>query len=288
MPIHLDRRRALIVLIAMSPSKLAFAENEAPARIAAIESRIGGRIGLAALDTASGKRVGYRASERFAMCSTFKLLAAAAVLRRVDDGKDKLDRLVPFTAKDLLEYAPVTKEHVKEGAMSLDALCEAAIQWSDNTAGNLLLASFGGPAGLTAYLRSLGDGITRLDRTEPELNTAIQGDERDTTTPDAMLADLRELLTGDALSVKSRNRLEGWLTGNKTGGALIRAGVPADWRVGDKTGRGANHTINDVAILNREGRAPVLLAIYTTQQTASTQAHEAAIAEAARVAVEAL
>src|SRR6059058_2391154 len=152
-------------------------------RIAAIETRTGGRIAVAALDTGNSKRLDYRLQERFPMCSTFKFLAAAAVLKRVDEKQEKLERFVPYDAKDILEYAPVTKEHLKDGGMALGALCAAAIEQSDNTAGNLLLNAIGGPAGLTNFVRTLGDRVTRLDRIEPELNSAIPGDERDTTTP---------------------------------------------------------------------------------------------------------
>jgi beta-lactamase class A len=161
-------------------------ENDAVVRIAAIETRIGGRIGVTALDAANDKHVDYRAEERFAMCSTFKFLAAAAVLKRVDEKKEKLERFMPYGAKDILEYAPVTKEHLKDGGMTLGALCAATIEQSDNTAGNLLLNAIGGPAGLTNFVRTLGDRVTRLDRFEPELNSAIPGDERDTTTPAAI------------------------------------------------------------------------------------------------------
>ncbi|HKQ38103.1 MAG TPA: class A beta-lactamase, partial [Verrucomicrobiae bacterium] len=210
------------------------------ARIARIEGRIGGNIGVAALDTKSGKRISYRAKERFPMCSTFKFLAAAAVLKRVDNKQEQLDRFVRYGPDVILEYAPVTKEHLKEGGMTIGDLCAAAIEMSDNTAGNLLLDSIGGPEGLTRFARSLGDAITRLDRKEPELNSAIAGDERDTTTPDSMLVDMKNLLIGDALSQVSRIHLERWLQNNKTGAAMIRAAVPAGWTVGDKTGRGAN------------------------------------------------
>jgi beta-lactamase class A len=296
LPMHgrLDRRRVLVGAATSLVASSAFAagetprETEATTKLVAIETKVGGRIGVAALDTGSGKRIDRRADQRFPLCSTFKLLAAAAVLRRVDDGKEKLDRLVPYGESDLLSYAPVTKQHVSEGAMTLAALCEAAIEVSDNTAGNLLLATLGGPAGLTAYLRSIGDQTTRLDRTEPTLNTALPGDERDTTTPSAMLGSMQVLLLGKALSSGSRERLEGWLGETKTGAGLIRAGVPADWHVGDKTGRGDNNAWNDVAILRPPGRAPVLLTVYTVEQTAPDDLHKSAIADTVRIAIEAL
>ena len=220
------------------------------------------------------------------MCSTFKFLAAAAVLHRIDQKQDQLNRMVPYTATDLLEYAPVTREHVNEGGMTLSALCAAALDYSDNTAGNLLIKVIGGPAALTRYARSLGDEETRLDRLEPYLNSARPGDERDTTTPAAMLGNLRALLLGDALSPASRLQLETWLEENKTGGKMIPAGLPDNWRVGDKTGRGGEGATNDIAILRPPGRAPILLAVYSVGSTASPDARCAAVAEIAHLVVE--
>jgi len=264
------------------------ARNDAANQIAAIEARLGGRISVAALDTGSGKRFDYRAEERFPMCSTFKFLAAAAVLKRVDEKRDQLDRFVSYDAKDILEYAPVTKAHLKEGGMTLGALCEAAIEQSDNTAGNLLLDAVGGPAGVTNFARSLGDQVTRLDRKEPELNSAIPGDDRDTTTPGSMLADMTRILNGEVLSRSSRRQLEDWLRGNKTGADMIRAGVPTNWIIGDKSGRGANGATNDIAIMRPPDRAPVLLAIYSAGSTATANNRAAAIAEVAKIVTESL
>jgi beta-lactamase class A len=274
------------LLLTFLAASAASGENDATARIAAIETRIGGRIGVAALDTGNDKHLDYRAEERFPMCSTFKFLAAAAVLKRVDEKKEKLDRFVPYNAKDILEYAPVTKEHLKEGGMTLGALCEAAIEQSDNTAGNLLLNAIGGPAGLTNFVRALGDRVTRLDRIEPELNSAIPGDERDTTTPAAISSDMQRLLLGDALSEASRRKLDDWLQRNETGGSMMRAGVPKMWSVGDKTGRGANGATNDIAIMRPPGRAPTLLAIYSVGSTATANDRAAAIAEVTKVVAE--
>ena len=194
--------------------------------IAAIEAREGGRLGLAVLDAGGGAYLGYRDDERFPMCSTFKLLAAAAVLKRVDLGAERLDRKIAYAAADLLDYAPVAKAHVAEGGMSVADLCAAAIDWSDNTAANLILQSIGGPAGFTQFARSLGDSVTRLDRIEPELNASIPGDERDTTSPRAMLDDMRAVLTGSALSEASRRQLESWLVDDKVGDKRLRAGLP--------------------------------------------------------------
>src|SRR5207244_1650130 len=244
---------------------------------------MGGRIGVAALDTSSSKRIDYRPQERFPMCSTFKFLAVAAVLKRVDEKQDKLDRFVPYDVKQILEYAPVTKEHLKKGGMTLGALCAAAIEQSDNTAGNLLLNAVGGPVGLTNFVRTLGDRVTRLDRFEPELNSAIPGDERDTTTPAAICSDIQSLLLGDALSETSRRQLDDWLQRNQTGGPMIRAGVPKTWSVGDKTGRGLNGATNDIAIMRPPGHAPILLAIYSVGSSASANDRMAAVAETAKI-----
>ncbi|PYI75486.1 MAG: class A beta-lactamase, partial [Verrucomicrobia bacterium] len=210
---------AVFVLL-LAAASTSIAQSEFENRVATIEARTGGRIGVAALDTASSKHLDCRSEERFPMCSTFKFLAAAAVLKRVDEKQEKLDRFVPYDAKDILEYAPVTKIHLKEGGMTLGALCAAAIEQSDNTAGNLLLDAIGGPIGLTNFARTIGDKVTRLDRKEPELNSAIADDERDTTTPAAMLADMLQLLLGNTLSPSSRHQLEQWLQANETGASM--------------------------------------------------------------------
>jgi beta-lactamase class A len=279
MPIVSNRRAFLVGLAVLASAQAraasplsAEAANKANDQIAALEAREGGRLGVAVLDTASGSSLAHRAEERFPMCSTFKLLAAAAVLSRVDAGAEKLDRKIPYGQADLLEYAPVTKAHVAEGAMSLGDLCAAAIDWSDNTAANLLLQAIGGPAGFTQFARSLGDDVTRLDRNEPTLNTAIPGDERDTTSPLAMLRAMRAVLLDKKLSETSRRQLETWLIGDKVGDKRIRAGLPPSWRVGDKTGSGDNGTANTIAILWPPGRAALLATVYYTGSSASVDA----------------
>ena len=260
----------------------AFADDVA-SRLADLERRKGGRLGVSALDTRSGRRVGCRIDERFPLCSTFKFLAAAFVLARVDRGEERLDRRVVFSDKDLVTYSPVTKNHVGSAGMSMADICDAAVTLSDNTAGNLLFASFGGPPALTSYLRTLGDGVTRLDRVETELNEGTPGDPRDTTSPAAMLGTMQRLLVGDALSAGSRERLVSWLVANKTGDKRLRAGLPADWRVGDKTGTGGNGSANDVAVAWPPARAPVLVAVYFTGSTISDEARSAVIADAGRI-----
>lgn len=257
-------------------------------QIAALEQQSGGRIGVAALDSANAGQINHRPNERFRLCSTFKLLAAAAVLQRVDAGTERLDRFVTYGKEDLLAYAPVTRAHVGEGGMSLGELCAAALQQSDNTAPNLLLRSLGGPAGLTKFLRAVGDSATRSDRMEPELNQGAADDERDTTTAAAMRADLARLLSGEeVLSAGSRRQLEAWLAGNTTGDKMIRAGLPADWQVGDKTGRSGDGAVNDVAILHPPGRAPIFLAIYTVTRATASEEQNRMVAEVARVVADA-
>jgi beta-lactamase class A len=253
-----------------------------------VERESGGRLGVAVLDTLTGARAGHRADERFPMCSTFKLLAAAAILGRVDAGDERLDRRVRFEASDIVVNSPVTKDRVGGNGMSIADICEAAMTVSDNTAGNLLLARLGGPAGLTAYARSLGDPVTRLDRIEPDLNEATPGDPRDTTTPAAMLSNLRSLALGTALSAKSREQLTAWLLGNKTGGTRLRAGLPDGWRIGDKTGSGENGTTNDVGVVWAPERAPLIVTIYLTQTSATGEQRNATLAAVGRVIAAAL
>lgn len=237
------------------------------------------RIGIAMLDFDNQGRKVRHADERFAMCSTFKFLAVAAVLQRVDRAEDKLDRIIKYGERDILAWAPVTKRHSEEGGMTLEALCFAAIAYSDNTAANLLLQTLGGPAGLTAYARSLGDNVTRLDRTEPELNNVVRGEERDTTSPMAMLRDMETILLGDALSVSMPEKLESWMIQNTTGEAMIRAGVPRDWRVGDKTGQNQTGNSNDIAIIRRPDGRAVLLCIYADAPGAPVESRAKMIAD---------
>lgn len=247
-----------------------------------IEMESGGRLGVAVLDTLSGARSAHRGDQRFPLCSTFKLLAAGAILARVDAGEERLDRRIRFEARDIVSYSPITKDRVGGEGMSLAEICEAAMTVSDNTAGNLLLATLDGPNGLTGYARSLGDGVTRLDRIEPDLNEAAPGDPRDTTSPSAMLADLRALVLGNALSQASKEQLSRWLIGNKTGDTRLRAGLPGGWRVGDKTGSGEHGTTNDVGIIWPPGRAPLLVAIYLTETSKSGEQRNATLAAVGR------
>jgi len=247
----------------------------------AIEAAVAGRLGVAVLDTATGALSGHRLDERFPMCSTFKALAAALVLARVDAGQESLARRVPIASADLMAWAPVSRKHVG-ASLSVAELCEAAITVSDNTAANLLLASVGGPSALTAFLRRIGDPTTRLDRTEPTLNESTPGDPRDTSTPRAMAQTLRTLVLGDALSEAGRARLVQWMTASATGAKRLRAGVPSDWRVADKTGTGRLGTTNDVGLLWPPRRAPLVVVSYLTECKAPEDSREAALASVAR------
>jgi beta-lactamase class A len=266
-----------------SSTGVAFAEAE----LAALEAKFGGRLGVFAVDTGDGATVRHRADERFLMCSTHKMLAVSAILRSSSRQPGLLDRLVHFDRSQLLEYAPVTSQHVADG-MTVSALCQAALTRSDNTAANLLLGILGGPSAVTAFARTLGDEVTRLDRTEPDLNVAAPGDERDTSTPTSMATDLRALATGDALDPASRDLLIGWLTASETGTGLIRAGLPAGWRTGDKSGTGGNGEVNDVAVVWPPGRPPLLIAVYTAPADPDSSAGTATVASAAAIVAKAL
>ena len=245
-----------------------------------LEALSGGRLGVAVLQ-ADGRIEGHRLDERFPMCSTFKWLAAAHVLHRVDAGLERLDRRIAYGRDALLPHSPVTQRHVGDG-MTLGELCHATITTSDNAAANLILATYGGPPGLTAYARALGDGVTRLDRAETALNEAAPGDPRDTTSPRAMAQLLRTTLLGDALSVRSRGQLARWLEACETNGQRLRADLPAGWRMGSKTGSGGRGSTNDVGIFWPPGRPPVLVAAYVTDTRAPQADRNAAIAAVAR------
>jgi beta-lactamase class A len=248
---------------------------------ARLEKDNNGRLGVAVVDTGAGDSIGYRKDERFAMCSTFKMLLAAAVLERVDAGKEKLDRTIAIGATGLLPNSPVSLEHAG-GSMTIRELSAAIVTRSDNTAANLLLDSIGGPPGITRFARSLGDTVTRLDRVETALNEALPGDPRDTTSPAAMAANMRLLLVGNKLSPASREQLIEWLVANRTGDERIRAGLKRDWRVGDKTGSNGENTTNDIAIIWPGDQAPVLVAAYLTVCAGPETKRNAVLAQVGR------
>lgn len=284
MPSISSRRQLLATALALPaiglPSWLrAAAAAPSPEQaLAALEARHGGRVGVLVHDLASGRRLGRRSGERFRLCSTFKWLLAAQVLAAVDAGRESLDRRLAWTQDELIAWSPVTEKHVAEG-LSVGELCAATLTTSDNTAANVLLAAHGGPAGLTAWLRGIGDTVTRLDRIEPQLNGGDPGDPRDTSTPDAMADTMQRVLLGDVLAPASRAQLVDWLLANTTGDARLRAGLPG-WRVGDKTGSDGRHTSNDIAIAwPPGGGGPVLIAAFVTESTGSGAQRDAVLAD---------
>jgi beta-lactamase class A len=249
---------------------------------AEIERSVGGRLGVGVLDTADGRLQGHRLDERFAMCSTFKWLAAACVLSRVDAGQEQLGRRIRYGREVLPANSPVSAQHAGDDGMTVGELCEAAITVSDNAAANLLLQSFGGPAGLTRYLRALGDAVTRLDRNEPTLNEALPDDPRDTTTPRAMAQDLRTALLGNALQPASREQLVRWMLATRTNTRRLGADLPEGWRLASKTGTGERGSTSDVGVYWPPGRAPIVVAVYLAETAAPLDERNAAIARVAR------
>lgn len=282
----LTRRHALAglgALTLLASAKPAWAIDPPAKRVADLEARLGGRLGVYVSDATGRVLIAHRDGERFPMCSTFKFLLGAAALKRAEQGTIKLDQVLPFTKADLLSYAPVTTANVGKGGMSLHDLCAAAVTVSDNTAANVIIKAIGGPAAVTAFARSIGDNDTQLDRMEPDLNSAIPGDPRDTTTPRAIGEDVRRILAGDALSPASLQMLEGWMTSSKTGLKRLRAGLPSGWTVADKTGSGANNTGNVVALLRPPGKPPMFAAVYITGASDGDDAINAGHVEVGRI-----
>ncbi len=284
------RRHLLLALASLPLAAAARPAAERPAahpEFAALERELHGEIGVAAIDSASGLTIGHRMDQRFPMCSTFKTVLAAAMLARADTVPGLLDKRLALPKESFVSYSPITGKHAGD-AMSVAELCAAALQYSDNTAANTLMRELGGPSALTRYARTLGDEHFRLDRWETELNTAIPGDERDTTTPGAMAQTLRKLLLQDGLAPARQNQLREWMLGNTTGDSRIRAAVPAGWRVADKTGTGSYASASDIAVIYPPDRAPLVLAIYTRQPARDAEARSDIIAQAAKAALGAL
>jgi beta-lactamase class A len=257
-------------------------------KLAALEKKSGGRLGVMAIDNAGGAaadRVGYRQTERFPFCSTFKIMLVGAILNRSLEDATLLQRRLRFGARDMVSYSPVTEKSMGAG-MTVSGLCAAALQYSDNTAANLLIAELGGIGEVNRYARNIGDTDFRLDRIETALNSAMPGDERDTTTPQAMAQTLQKLTLGELLPPLQRRMLIDWLRGNTTGGARIRAAVPRGWQVGDKTGSGDYGTTNDVGVIWPGNASPVVLAIYFTQIAENAPMRNDVVAEAARIVAE--
>jgi beta-lactamase class A len=290
-------RRALLVAAALLPlagcgRPVSAPPSPAPSRrsagppdlsrFVALERKHRSRLGVYALATGTGATVAYRADQRFAFCSTFKTLAAAAVLHR--NPLSHLDKRIAFTRADVDSISPITEKHIASG-MTVRQLCDAAIRYSDGTAGNLLMRDIGGPARLTAYLRELGDTVSRMDDYEPELNRMRPKDPRDTTTPRAIAADYQKLVLGDALTADKRALLKDWLSRTLTGAERIRAGLPKGWLVADKTGTGDYGRTNDIAIVWPPHTAPLVVAIMSDRSGYSAPAEDALVAEATRQVV---
>ncbi|MFF0446759.1 class A beta-lactamase [Streptomyces sp. NPDC004609] len=251
------------------------------ARFKALERKFDARLGVYAVDTGTGREVAYNDRERFPHLSTFKALAAGAVLEKYTLGG--MDKVITYSREDLVPHSPVTEKHVGTG-MSLRALCDATVRYSDNAAVNLLLEELGGPRALDAALEKLGDDTTRMERTEPELSRWTPGDTRDTSTPRALAGDLRAYVLGDVLGKAERAQLTTWLRTNTTGDEVIRAGVPKGWVVGDKTGTGSNYGArNDIAVVWPPGSAPIVMAILTNRSGEDDDYDNKLIAEAASV-----
>lgn len=283
---RLSRRQAVVGLSSLPLLGLAtpaLALDPPAQRVAALEKKIGGRVGVYLRDITGRVLVAHRADERFPMCSTFKFLLAAAALKRVDQGQMSLDQILNFGEADLLSYAPVAKANVAKGGLPLAELCAAIVTVSDNTAANVILRNIGGPQAVTAFARSIGDQDTRLDRNEPDLNSAIPGDPRDTTTPQAIGEDMPRLLSGNALAAASQQMLENWMVASKTGLKRVRAGLPNGWVVGDKTGSGANGSANVVAVIRPGNRATLFASVYLTGSSAPAEELDAVHTEVGRI-----
>ncbi|MFP3919186.1 class A beta-lactamase [Lysinibacillus telephonicus] len=250
-----------------------------------LESQFDARLGVYAIDTETGKSTSYRADERFAFASTYKALAAGAILEQ--KSLNELDEMITYTKDDLVTYSPITEKHVDTG-LSLKDIAEAAIRYSDNTAGNLLFNKLGGPAGFESALRNIGDMVTESDRFEPDLNFIVPGDTRDTSTPRALATSLQTYVISDLLPSEKQALIKDWLVGNTTGDTLIRAGVPKDWVVGDKSGAGSYGTRNDIAIVWPPDRDPIVIAILSDRNIEDATYDDALIAEAAKIVINAL
>jgi beta-lactamase class A len=247
-----------------------------------LEAKAQGRLGVHVLNTHTGQEWGYRSDELFMMLSSFKLLASALVLARVDRGEESLERRVRYRKQDLVPWSPITEAHADGEGLTLAQLCHATITTSDNTAGNLILASYGGPQALTAFARQMGDQVTRLDRNEPELNVRVGLEPLDTTSPRAMTMTMHKLLMGHALSPASREVLRQWLLANTTGGKRLKAGLPGGWAIGDKTGTNKTDA-NDIGIIFPPQRGPILVSAYLADSAANGQVKDETLAEVGRL-----
>lgn len=251
-----------------------------------LESEFNGRIGVYAINSGTGKVFSYRANERFPLCSSFKGFLAAAVLAKSQDGHLNISEIVSYQRRKLEHHSPITERFKNEG-MSVSDMTAAALQYSDNGAANMILEKYiGGPYGMTNFMRSIGDSSFRLDRYELDLNTAIPGDDRDTSTPESVAKSLRKLALGNILNTKEKEIYQQWLIGNTTGAERIRYSIPKEWKVGNKTGTcGVYGTANDFAVIWPSGSSPIVIAVYTTKNQKDAKHDDRVIAEASKIAI---
>ena len=277
----LTRRTLLSAALAAAVASTTKAAPRGASGLKSVHKFVGGRMGVHILDSQSGRRIGYDDDARFAMASTCKVPLAAAILWQVDHGAFPPTHLLPISRDQLLPNSPVVEQQLAAGhqGMSVRDLCAAAVTYSDNTAANVLFAGMGGPAPLTAFVRSIGDEVTRFDRNETELNSNAPGDERDTTTPRAMADTMLKIFTQDVLSVASRALLIDCMTLARNGADRIRAGIPRSWLSADKPGTGANGAYNDIALVWPPDRRPILIAAYMSESKRTPKELSAAHAQ---------
>ena len=280
------RFKSICFLLMLSSAGVSALPSDDAALAAAVkqeELALNARIGVAAIDMATGKALSYRGDERFPLNSTHKALSCGALLSEVDKGRLALTASTTFSQSRLVEYSPVTEKAVAPASITWRELCSAAVSVSDNTAANLVVERVGGPAAVTRFLRAIGDNVTRLDRDEPELNSAIPGDERDTTTPVAVSQTLRTLALGEVLKPASRRQLIQWMRDDKVADALLRSTLPAGWTIADKTGAGENGSRSIIAIAWPLTGKPMIVAIYITETESSLTQRNEAIARLGKV-----
>ena len=210
--------------------------------------------------------------------STFKTLACAKLLADVEKELQSFDTSAVITKNAIITWSPVTEKLIGEN-ISLKQACSATMIMSDNTAANIVLTGINGPEALTKFMRSIGDKVTRLDRIEPDLNEALDGDKRDTTTPNAIVKSLHSLLFGDVLSEPSKIQLKQWMIDNKVTGSLLRSVLPENWSIADRSGAGGYGSRGITAVVWSKMRSPIIISIYLTQTDASFALRDKAIAD---------
>lgn len=289
--LHSPVRRRIVLAggaVLLCPGALFAATSSSPQQqLAALEQAAGGRLGISAVNARTGATVAHRADERFPMCSTFKAMLAAAILARQAGDATLLAQRISYQKSELVTYSPITEKHLADG-MTVAELCAATVQYSDNSAANFLMKLLGGPQAVTAFARSIGNDVFQLERWETELNSAIPGEVRDTTSPAAMRHSLQQLLLGNSLPSPQRQQLESWMRGNTTGDQRIRAGLPAGWSAADKTGSGAYGTVNDIGVAWSPDGTPLVIAVYYTREVKNAPTNQDIITAATRIVTAAL